>query len=89
MKWTRFSAPTGFTWLVILPVVFFRVWFRHDFAGSSPYGNAIGPLLFTVGCALWAGVSLAACIWVSQSKIALTKPPPDASPGESDANKTQ
>lgn len=59
----------SFIWLVIMPIVFFRIWFRHGFAGSTPYGSAIGPLLFTVACALWAGVSLAGCILISQSSI--------------------
>lgn len=73
-NWNQTFA-VGFAGLVILPVVFFRVWFRHGFSGSTPYGNAIGSLLFTVGCALWAGVSLAACIWTSKSKIALGTDP--------------
>lgn len=58
----------GFTGLVIVPVVFFRLWFNHKFYGGL-YKDAIGPLLFTVGCALWAGISLAAFIWISKDKV--------------------
>lgn len=68
--WHRVFA-VGFTGLVILPVAFFRIWFSHGFAGSVIYGNAIGPFFYTVGCALWAGIALAACIWISQWQIAV------------------
>ncbi len=68
-KRVKGMVGAAFAELVIMPVVFFRIWFRHGFDGRRSYGSALGPLLFTCGCAFWAGVAFAAFIWISRTKV--------------------
>lgn len=59
----------GLVWLGALPVLAFLLGSNHQFAGHQDYGNPVGPLLLSAACALWAGLTFAAFILLSRTKI--------------------